>query len=65
MENSIQIDGKSYSLVEIENDYWDIFDDQTGDAVNLGCPIPFKPTKPEVAEFVRTGEIKGKIKRFD
>jgi hypothetical protein len=39
---------------------FDIYDDH-GNCLNEGQWWPFKPTKDEVAEFINTGKIKGKI----
>ena len=51
----------SISIVEIDKDLYDLYGDDDGDCLNLGCPFPFIPTREEVAEFVLTGKIKGKI----
>ena len=40
---------------------FDLFDYDTGECLNEGCPFPFMPTEEQVAEFVGTGEIEGLI----
>lgn len=55
-----EVDVDRYS----SDDMYDLFD-QDGECLNEGCPFLFLPTRDEVKEFVETGEIKGKIKRFE
>jgi len=49
------------SITEIDKELYDLYDDDNGTCLNEGCPLPFLPTREEVAEFVLTGKIMGKI----
>ena len=50
----------SVTVSEIDKDLYDLYDDSST-CLNEGCPLPFLPTREEVAEFVLTGKIMGKI----
>ena len=47
-------------VTEIDEELYDLYN-QDGECLNEGCAFVFIPTRKEVAEFVTTGEIKGKI----
>jgi len=49
------------SVTEIDKELYDLYDDDSGTCLNEGCPFPFIPTRDEVAEFILTGKIAGKI----
>lgn len=51
----------SIDVVEIDSELYDLYDNDCGECLNTGCPFPFLPTQEEVAEFVLTGKVKGKI----
>ena len=51
----------SVDVARIDRGLYDLYDNDTGECLNEGCMFPFVPTKAEVAEFVLTGRIKGKI----
>lgn len=57
------IDGVATVDVEEHDDggMFDLFQAETGNCLNEGCPFPFVPTLDEVKEFLSTGKIKGKI----
>ena len=52
---------KSVDLVEIDDGLYDLYDNETGECLNEGCPFPFIPTENELREFIQTTKIKGKI----
>ena len=65
MANEFTVKSWRGNINVVEHDdggMWDLFDESDGNCLNEGCSFPFKPTtEAEVREFIKTGQIEGKI----